>query len=319
MKLGLTILINNACNLNCKYCYEENKGDEFLTYENVSSLINFFKKMPFFNKEVEFFGGEPTMSLNVIKRVVVENSDLKYRITSNGFFMRFSEYYYDFLSKFEDVTISVELTRDGFKKYRNRDDLKPFINKMINLHNKWGNIVANVSINSTLFENLDEFMENVMILINNDIGIHFYSLKSEDGFTVETFTKFLLEVKKRNIHVFNLLINKSEDKSDIEFTCTFDNKIVVNSDMNMVQCSWMKNKLGNILTLSDTEILNNYINEIAKNHKTCFNGCSSCDVELGKCSISCRAFFKDIERENNFKLLERLCHQERIKEYLRNE
>lgn len=319
MKLGLSILLNNACNLKCKYCYEKNNGDEFLTKENLDSIINRFQKSYFFNNDIEFFGGEPTMSLNVIEYIVNKFNCFNYRIITNGFFLNYNEVFYQILSKFSGVIISIELTQKSFKFYRNRDDLSDFIDKIIYLNKKWKNVSVNVSINDLITENIDEFIDNINKFRKENIPIHFYSLKYKSNISERQFYDFLMYIKQKDESIYESIILKDNNISDTEFTCTFENRICINSNMEIVNCAWMNKKPEKKLTIenSDDEILNSYLESIAKNHKINFTGCSNCEVELGKCSISCRAFFEEIEKNNDLATLEKLCNFEKIKEYLR--
>ena len=318
LKLGLSILMNNTCNMRCKYCYEYNKGDEIITKENILSIFKRFESCSFFNKDVEFFGGEPTLNINVIKYIYDLYPDYSYRIISNGYFLTLNEEEYSFMSNFTGVVISLELTKKSYLYYRNSNNLDLMIEKIVKLNKKWKNISINVSINSHLNENLDEFLNYVNFFNMNKIPIHFYSLKYDSGFNERGFYEFLLKIKEKNLKIFKQIILADSSKTDIEYTCTFNDRITINSNMKIVECSWMKNNEIH-LNNTDEEIITSYINSLSKNHKTCFNGCKDCDVEIGKCSISCRAFFEQIEKNNNIQLLERLCNLEKIKEYLRRE
>lgn len=320
IKLGLSILINNACNLNCKYCYEKNNGTEFLTKDNLDSIISRFEKSDFFNGDIEFFGGEPSMSLENIKYVIEKYPKNYYRMITNGFFFNYPESFYDVLSKLNSVVISVELTEESFREYRHSEDLDSFLNKIINISKKWNNVSVNVSINDLLVKNTKEFIDNVNKLKDNNIPIHFYSLKYNSSLSEMDYYKFLMDIKNTDLDIYNQIILKNNKESDTNFTCTFENRIYVNSDMRIVNCAWMKDENSSLtLDSSDKDIYDNYIYSIAKNHKDNFNGCKDCCVEIGKCSISCRSFFKSIEKENNFELLEKLCNFEKIKECLRHE
>ena len=318
MKLGLAILMNNVCDMNCSYCYEKNVGNEILTKENLKSILDRFNNSSFFNNDVEFFGGEPTLSLNVIKHIYELFPKIKYRIITNGYFLYLKEYEYDFLSNFQDIVVSLELSKEAYKKYRKRNDLDNKIERIIKLNNRWKNISINVSINYQIYKDIDEFISYVELFDKNSIPIHFYSLKSETEFDEKSYYDFLLLLKNKNKNIYNRIILNDKIESDIEYTCTMNDRITIDSNMKITECVWKKDKILDINS-TDSEIMDFYINSIAQNHKSNFNGCKNCDVEIGKCSISCRAFFLEIEKKGNFELLERLCNFEKIKEYLRRE
>jgi MoaA/NifB/PqqE/SkfB family radical SAM enzyme len=316
--LGITILLNNACNKKCKYCYENNTGEYILTESNIDSIIERIKKIPKLDRDIEFFGGEPTLSLNVIKYATERYPEFIYRIISNGYFLNLPEYEYSFLSKLHSITISIEGTETAFIELRNGKNLKEVLDKIINLNKKWNNLGVNISINGLLNKNIDEFINNCNYLLSNGVGIHFYSLKGENFFDTPTFYSFLQEVKKKDKKIYDLIILNDGEKSDTEFLCSLNNRLVINPKMEIVECAWINSKIAD-LSNTNEDILYSFSNGIAKNHKTLFAGCKNCEVELGKCSISCKAFIEECLKNNKIDLLDNLCSQEKIKEYLRRE
>ncbi len=71
--LNLSIIINLSCNFNCVYCYEGGlKGGHFMSGDTAGLLINFIKERFTGNKNLinlDFYGGEPLLSLDLIKRI----------------------------------------------------------------------------------------------------------------------------------------------------------------------------------------------------------------------------------------------------------
>jgi sulfatase maturation enzyme AslB (radical SAM superfamily) len=68
----ITIVVTNSCNLRCKYCFENKKSNQNITFETVKKFIDYVsdntKKWnygrPF---SVAFLGGEPLLNLNIIE------------------------------------------------------------------------------------------------------------------------------------------------------------------------------------------------------------------------------------------------------------
>lgn len=316
--LGATILLNNVCNKKCKYCYEKNDGKYILTKSNIDSIMERLSKFNQLEKDIEFFGGEPTLSLDIIKYTVEKYPDYSYRIITNGYFLELEEFEYECLSKLLSVTLSLEGTEKAFNELRNGIDLNKTLDKLIKLNRKWKNISVNLSINGILLENIDEFIHNYELLISNNIGVHFYSLKDENFFNEKDFLYFLMYIKDKNEKLYNEIILNDNNKSDTEFLCSLNDRIVINSKMEIIECAWINKKISD-LSCSNEEILYSFAEGISKNHKSLFGGCNECEVEIGKCSISCRAFIEECLKNNKIELLNRLCNQERIKEYLRRE
>lgn len=74
-----TIYMGSRCNLNCAYCHRESKGKE----SGVSAeLIERLKGLD--NLTVKFMGGEPTLYMEEIQKVVAALPDAKFVICTNG-------------------------------------------------------------------------------------------------------------------------------------------------------------------------------------------------------------------------------------------
>jgi uncharacterized protein len=69
--LGLTICPTMFCNFNCSYCIEENRNDgRVMSEETIDALVSFIKKHKDARKlTVLWYGGEPTLSLDVVKKL----------------------------------------------------------------------------------------------------------------------------------------------------------------------------------------------------------------------------------------------------------
>jgi sulfatase maturation enzyme AslB (radical SAM superfamily) len=87
----LTLILTDACNWQCGYCYQK-KGRTFLNQATLDEACEFF--FPFFAAEcsVQFYGGEPLLAWPLINRAV-ENLDrlnkrdskkLSFSLTTNG-------------------------------------------------------------------------------------------------------------------------------------------------------------------------------------------------------------------------------------------
>lgn len=93
--MNITIELTNACNLRCKYCYQDHKSNN-ISIKEAECLIDFIK----FNAEnglkslhIHWFGGEPTLNLNLAKYIdkrikkISDLTGLNYNssITTNGY------------------------------------------------------------------------------------------------------------------------------------------------------------------------------------------------------------------------------------------
>lgn len=60
---SITLLTNNSCNLNCIYCYENNKQNNDIDKQSCDAFFNLLKKNIIF-RFFQIIGGEPTLSSN---------------------------------------------------------------------------------------------------------------------------------------------------------------------------------------------------------------------------------------------------------------
>lgn len=91
---ALCLNIAQSCNLRCRYCFagDGNYGkDELMSYETAKSAVDFVVQNSYNreNIEVDFFGGEPLLNWDVIKKTVlyaltIPNKIFHFTITTNG-------------------------------------------------------------------------------------------------------------------------------------------------------------------------------------------------------------------------------------------
>ncbi|WBW49399.1 4Fe-4S cluster-binding domain-containing protein [Peptoniphilus equinus] len=93
---AITLFMTYSCNLRCTYCYEgrsqEDHDETFFNEESLSSFISLLKELPIEEHcTLIFFGGEPLINFNMIKKVVESiklDNNLKdrffYSITTNA-------------------------------------------------------------------------------------------------------------------------------------------------------------------------------------------------------------------------------------------
>ncbi len=89
---SVTLILTEKCNLNCTYCYEHNKSAASMPLEIAKKIIDeeFAKNDEFDFIEIAFFGGEPLIEFDLIKKIVdyVEQQNFKrdygYFIITNG-------------------------------------------------------------------------------------------------------------------------------------------------------------------------------------------------------------------------------------------
>ncbi len=87
----ITLTLTEKCNLNCIYCYENNKSKEIMSLEVAKDIISYELNLNDADVcEIDLFGGEPFLVYNNIKKIVdfIENNEWKMQtiifIVTNG-------------------------------------------------------------------------------------------------------------------------------------------------------------------------------------------------------------------------------------------
>lgn len=66
---NITLTLTQKCNLNCTYCYENHKSSAVMSFDLAKSVLDKELNDPKFEEyEIDFFGGEPFLAFDVIKK-----------------------------------------------------------------------------------------------------------------------------------------------------------------------------------------------------------------------------------------------------------
>ncbi len=133
---SMCLNISHDCNLRCEYCFaaqgDFGHGRKLMPFEVGKAAIDFLIKHSAnrHNLELDFFGGEPLMNLNVVKKVVEyarsiekeHNKNFRFTMTTNGILL--DDDSIDFINR---EMSNVVLSLDGRKEVNDR--LRPTVNK----------------------------------------------------------------------------------------------------------------------------------------------------------------------------------------------
>ena len=125
---AVTMLLTNDCNLACSYCFESNKGKDYMpkemaldilkaTYNVVDPLAGIFT--------LNMFGGEPLMNWDTFKAVcdyVLENN-LKIRITATTNLTLLTDEMIDYI---DELSIPILVSVDGIKEVHDKHRCNSF-------------------------------------------------------------------------------------------------------------------------------------------------------------------------------------------------
>lgn len=125
---AVTMLLTNDCNLACSYCFESNKGKDYMpkemaldilkaTYNVVDPMAGIFT--------LNMFGGEPLMNWDTFKVVcdyVLENN-LKIRITATTNLTLLTDEMIDYI---DELSIPILVSVDGIKEVHDKHRCNSF-------------------------------------------------------------------------------------------------------------------------------------------------------------------------------------------------
>ena len=128
---AMCLHIAHTCNLNCSYCFASQgkyQGERaIMSYEVGKRAFDFLieKSGTRRNLEVDFFGGEPLMNWDVVKKLVAyarsiekeHNKNFRFTLTTNG--MLIDDEVIDFLNKeMSNVVLSLDGRREVHDRFR---------------------------------------------------------------------------------------------------------------------------------------------------------------------------------------------------------
>jgi len=126
----LTLILlpaDNACNLDCVYCYEDHSLKRYMGNEENKRLLKFIKNKNVDKVTIEWFGGEPMLNKNFILKLCndiknMQNIEFTSSMTTNAYLLDV-----DIFKKFIDLNLnSFQITLDGLEDDHNK--LRPLSN-----------------------------------------------------------------------------------------------------------------------------------------------------------------------------------------------
>jgi|GEM_PF-2159481 len=241
MMNGLIIYLNTKCNIDCDYCFVTKKDNVFMDRPRFEKIVRWFMEEEGQDKQISFFGGEPTMNaqllygfkdllkpLSVGKKVEVKE------INTNGILVD-----EEMLARFKEDGIKLIFSLDGLQfehnKFRiNKRATFDRILKNIELYREhYGEVGVNCVVHPTMAEGFDkrveEFFDNGFnrVRLVPTLGIHWtreqvLAYKESINKIAQLYFR-LLKTGRRNfqIHPISEAIERVASRDRGEF---FDNK-----------------------------------------------------------------------------------------------
>lgn len=238
--MHVTLHLTTACNFNCNYCYaSKNANGMSMTDEIAKKSIDFAVHSMANNLGVIFFGGEPLLKKDIIKKTVTYCKQLEsdnhnkfnfhYKITTNGLLLD-----HEFLKYASENKIIISLSIDGVQEshdlHRITNDGKPthhiISSKISSLlsYQPYANALMVVSP-----ENVDNYYKSVKYLIEqgfiyiiaslnyagNWTDKHLSKLKKQYQLIAKYYKKLTLEEKKFFFSPFEMKLSTHIKGKDI--------------------------------------------------------------------------------------------------------
>ncbi|MCQ2465873.1 MAG: radical SAM protein [Oscillospiraceae bacterium] len=280
------ISITNRCNLNCSYCYEKKLNTDFgiISDETADAVIRFIKERGTASV-VYFFGGEPLLGKEIIKKLTHGIHACEYVITTNGTLLD-----EDFIKFCSENNVRINVSHDG-RDCSSRGIKAEDLNEKIRLLQKYQPEVLAALVYTE--ETLDSLPDNIRYF--RDLGIKTVSAVLEESTCpsdIEGFGDRMLKAW-REVSVINgidiIELNQKAVRilNGTPKKCTFcHRKMYINWDGNIYPCLQFQNRAeyrcGNVYDGLD-------YTEAERNHPD-YSGfpekCAECEVSRF-CDNSC--------------------------------
>ena len=229
------VSVTNACNLNCSYCFQENKAKDFLSKENADKIIKTIFSSKGDEHTIVFFGGEPLLNFDVIKymdKKFKSKSNVKFNYSMTSNLVAVSDEMIDFI-KNNEVSLSVSLddteTTHNLNRYSKNGNINSFQETTKNLHKLLKAGVKKITIIKVLTKNTQEsFFEDIIFLdkfgCNISVNLDIRTEDIEDvneyrfsGFSsknyIEQMKKIFWLTKKKQETIWKYLTTKGNSRS----------------------------------------------------------------------------------------------------------
>ncbi|MFW9918723.1 MAG: TIGR04084 family radical SAM/SPASM domain-containing protein [Candidatus Thorarchaeota archaeon] len=139
------MVLTRRCNLNCHYCHggEESGPDGELKY-SVDDLARFLEKD--YAPQLMFYGGEPTLRIELMKEMMDIFSDARFMLQTNG--LRLNRIPVQYVHRLHSILISIDGTEEVTDFYRSKGVYKKVLKNVSWLREQGfnGDIVARMAV-----------------------------------------------------------------------------------------------------------------------------------------------------------------------------
>lgn len=254
MKVGkLMLVLTNACNLNCIYCYETRKSITHMKFETACSYIDeMLKDNQYHEINIYFFGGEPFLEFELLKNIcewtwnkIGKKSVIFYTIT-NGTVL--NENQKEWLEKNREK-LWIVLSLDGSPKSHNLNRSGSFEKIDIDFFKKnWPNAGIKMTLSEVTLPNL---YNDIMFIYSKGLkftecnlamGINWTDDNNINIFKQQMNKLYHYYVKNPGLEPPNIINKKvgiCENPKEIKKICGAWETVFVNTDGKRYPCNYI--------------------------------------------------------------------------------
>jgi len=313
----MNIILNNYCNLNCKYCFAKgvmSKNKRHMTMEDFNYSLDFLKQSS--ERVVKLLGGEPTLHPNFNGIIYSIKSDSYFEgmlLFTNGYFDKETLRSLKYFSKYKELYLLINLNHPddiGKEAYNNILDNIKALNKIQSIQ---------ITLSLNIYKKEQDFKYFIDVYEDVDLNFVRWSLsvptEEKDKSNPTKYIKKLIPTAIRFIkETSNLGLSVTTDCFQIPI-CLLNNKdlrllalsgkdnigkpcspiIDVKPNLKIIRCFALDSHEVDLKDFSNIEELRYYFsNEIDKKQEPSFDKCKSCaSYKKHEKSCVCLAFGGD--------------------------
>lgn len=284
------VLLTDACNLSCTYCFQKNKGKSESSKELLEKSIQFLLSNSEEDVEIMLWGGEPLLRFDLIEFAIEKFPSLNFKFATNGTLI--DQKVYDYILKHRD-NICVCLSIDGLEQRENRGcDVPELAYKVASIKS---NFVHIVSVDPTkIYDSVkfiyDKGVRNFQISLAHGVSYDASKIeqyKEQIKKLLVWFRQDFFKLKENRLNILNwedtLRNHLFPQKKYLNFCGAGYSAIAIAPNGDIYPCDWFydlkMNKLGDIFSgINESERV--IFNEINKDRKKYYGKhCNGCPID----------------------------------------
>lgn len=254
MNIGkLMLVLTNACNLNCIYCYEKTKSVAYMKFETACYYIDEMLKNEKYHKiNIYLFGGEPFLEFELLKNICewtwnkIGKKTVDFYIITNGTVLK--AYQKKWLEENREK-FWITLSLDGSRKSHNLNRSESFDKIDIDFFkNNWPNAGIKMTLSEITLHNL---FEDIMFIhskglkftdCNLAMGIDWTNENNINVFKHQMKKLYHYCVKNPDFEPPNIIrkkVGQCENLKEIKKICGAWETVFVNTDGKRYPCNYI--------------------------------------------------------------------------------